>query len=79
MKLFLPAILILVAWLPASNAALPTDVTQAIDQWMATDDPVVEDDWPVYQRALLSLEDLEPVRANFVPERMLALGGCWRS
>ena len=50
MKLFLPAFLILWTWLPLSDAALPVEITQTIERWMAAADPVVEDDWPVYQR-----------------------------
>ena len=75
MKLFLPAFLILWTWLPLSDAALPVEITQTIERWMAAADPVVEDDWPVYQRALLSLEELEPVLKEL--RSMQTLNALW--
>ncbi len=75
MKLFLPAFLILWTWLPLSDAALPAEITQTIERWMAAADPVAEDDWPVYQRALLSLEELEPVLKEL--RSMQTLNALW--
>ena len=61
MKPTLTVLFALLVGVLCSRAELPPEVSSAIETWLKEGDPVQADDWPVYQRTLMLLEELEPV------------------